>query len=562
MRSRFLLPILLAVTAALGAAAPAHAVEVGLNKTLGNTVPFADKTKDLGAGWVRIWGEWEDAEPAPGQWRPDVINNMNADANAVKAKGLKVLMVIHRSPAWASNGKGGTAPPTDPRTFGRAMGELAGRVPAVDAWELWNEEDSERFFAGGADPAKYAAMVKSAYPAIKAAQPSDVVVTGATTGNNYEFIEDLYDHGLKGHFDAIATHTDTACLIDGANRLYREPDGRLGRYIFSSYREIHEVMQRHGDGGKPIWMTELGWATHSTAPKSCDVGKWAGQKAAGVTEAQQAEFLTQAYQCLASDPYVGVAFWFGLQDVPGGPSGGHGLFRNDGVAKPAVSAFRALSRGIKPVRCGGLIDQSGPQIKVRAPQDGLVFRKEMGIDVKATDPGGVGIKGVELRIDGRFYRYFGDGNAKMPILWDSREWRNGTKHRLTFVAEDSAGNEATRTLTVKKVKRLPKAPTVASVTVTPVDATTVRVTGEVSTPRAQAARVSGKALVVFHKRKGTRWKRVHKVKRGANRSVDVTKALAAGHWRVKLVYKGKKRFKKSVSAPVEFDIGTAPVPAG
>ena len=102
MRSRILLPILLAVTATLGAAAPAHALEVGLNKTLGNTVPFADKTKELGAGWVRIWGEWEDAEPAKGQWRPDVINNMNADANAAKAKGLKVLMVIQRSPAWAS----------------------------------------------------------------------------------------------------------------------------------------------------------------------------------------------------------------------------------------------------------------------------------------------------------------------------------------------------------------------------------------------------------------------------------------------------------------------------
>ena len=44
------------------------------------------------------------------------------------------------------------------------------------------------FWAGGADPAKYAAMVKAAYPAIKAVQPHDVVVTGATTGNNMDFI--------------------------------------------------------------------------------------------------------------------------------------------------------------------------------------------------------------------------------------------------------------------------------------------------------------------------------------------------------------------------------------
>ena len=57
MRSRILLPILLAVTATLGAAAPAHALEVGLNKTLGNTVPFADKTKELGAEDDRPAGE-------------------------------------------------------------------------------------------------------------------------------------------------------------------------------------------------------------------------------------------------------------------------------------------------------------------------------------------------------------------------------------------------------------------------------------------------------------------------------------------------------------------------
>ena len=181
-------------------------------------------------------------------------------------------------------------------------------------------------------------------------------------------------------------------------------------------------------------------------------------------------FLAPAYRCLAADPYVGVAFWFGIQDIPGRPLRRLRPLPQHGVASrrcPPSGRSRAAS---SPARCGGLIDQSGPQIKVNAPQDGLVFRKEMGIDVKATDPGGVGIKGIELRIDGRFYRYFGDGNAKMPILWDSREWRNGTKHRLTFVAEDSAGNKATRTLTVKKVKRLPKAPTVASVTVTPVDA--------------------------------------------------------------------------------------------
>ena len=82
-------------------------------------------------------------------------------------------------------------------------------------------------------------------------------------------------------------------------------------------------------------------------------------------------------------------------------------------------------------------------------------------------------------------------------------------------------------LTVKKVRRLPKAKTVATVSVTPVDATSVRVTGGVSTTKAQAARVTGKAFLVFDRLEGTKWKRMHKVRRGAGRSVDVTKVARA-----------------------------------
>ena len=90
----------------------------------------------------------------------------------------------------------------------------------------------------------------------------------------------------------------------------------------------------------------------------------------------------------------------------------------------------------------------------------------------------------------------------MPILWDSREWRNGTTHKLTFVAEDAAGNKASMTPHRQEGEAAPEGPTVASVGVTPVDATTVRVTGGVSTTKAQAARVSGKAFVVFQKLRG------------------------------------------------------------
>ena len=557
MPSRILLTLSLCTVALLALAGPAAALETGVNETINATKPTAESAAGLRAGWVRLWASWEQAEPAKGQFKPDIIYNMNAGADAAKAKGLKVLMVVQRSPAWASGGKGGTTPPSNPADFGRAMGELAKRVPAVDAWELWNEEDGQMFWAGGADPAKYAAMVKAAYPAIKAVQPHDVVVTGATTGNNMDFIAALYDHGIKGSFDAVAVHTDTACLINAPGVFYRDERGRIGQFSFTGYREVHAVMRRHGDGDKPIWMTELGWGTESTAPGSCNVGKWAGQKALGVSEEQQAQFLAEAYRCLAADPFVTHAFWFGIQDIPGSPyPGGLGLYRHDGSAKPSVAAFAALAGGVPPEPCGGVVDNSGPEIAVSQPLDGVKFVDMIDVQAKGVDPpGGVGIARIKFYVDGKFERTSGNGEFDISPFWDSRYWKRG-KHTLTFKAIDAADNVVTKSITVYKVKRLPRVRTSSTLTLERLDPSTVRLTGAVSSPQAHAAtRLRGKAFVVLQKQGKQRWRTVHELRRAATKPVSVTKRLQAGRWRAHLRYPGVRGFKASRSRPVRFRIG-------
>jgi hypothetical protein len=559
MRGRICLSALLALLCLPLLATPAGALEVGVVETLGQTKPTAQTAAALGANWVRLWATWEGAQPSgPGAWDAEAIRNANLAVSQAKARGLKVLMVVQRSPAWASGGRGGIHPPTDPATFGAAMGGFARRVPGVDAWELWNEEDAHMFWAGGADPARYAAMVKAAYPAIKAAQPHDVVVTGATTGNNMDFIADLYAHGVKGSFDAVGVHTDTACLVSGPGEYYRDERGRIGQYTFSAFREVHAVMRRHGDGAKPIWMTELGWGTETTAPGSCNVGKWAGQKPLGVSEARQADFLRQAYSCLAADPIVTVAFWFGIQDIPGSPyPGGYGLYRHDGSAKPSAAAFKALAGGIPPVRCGGVVDVSGPQIEIAQPLDGLKFVDMIDIDAIGVDSaGGVGIARMKMYADGRFERTFGDGHAHISPWWPSRYWRLG-RHTLTFKAIDEAGNTIKKSVTVHKVKRLPKVATSSTLALEQIDATTVKVTGAVRSRTAQAATsLRGKAFVVFQRRAhGKRkWRTVHRIGRRADKPVAVTQGLEPGAWRVFLHYPGRTGFKKSRSKPLRFAI--------
>ena len=64
-------------------------------------------------------------------------------------------------------------------------------------------------------------------------------------------------------------HTDTACLLTSPAEFYREPNGRVGRFSFTGYREVHDVMAANGDGAKGVWMTEIGWNTGSRKPSSC-----------------------------------------------------------------------------------------------------------------------------------------------------------------------------------------------------------------------------------------------------------------------------------------------------
>jgi hypothetical protein len=292
---------------------------------------------------------------------------------------------------------------------------------------------------------------------------------------------------------------------------------------------------------------------------------WAGQKPLGVTEQQQAEFLSQAFGCLAADPYIGAAFWFGMQDIPSKYPGGHGLYRYDGSAKPSAAAFKAVARGVSPQQCGGVIDTTGPDIVIAKPTDGAKFVEMFPLDAKAVEgPGGVGVQKIEIYVDGKFSRSDGDGHAQMEYFWPSREWKNGSTHTLTIKAWDEADNSTSKSITVTKVKHLPKVHTSAALGFEQLDATTVRVTGQVTSAKAHAAaKLRGRAFVVFQKkvmRKNGRlkWKTKHRVAGKARKLITVTKKLTPGSWRVYLRYPGRKGFKKTRSKPIRFKIA-APV---
>ena len=119
----------------------------------------------------------------------------------------------------------------------------------------------------------------------------------------------------------------------------------VNRYYFLGFTSVHAVMVAHGDGAKPIFMTELGW---SSTTATCEMGAWAGKKPAGVAPATQAAFLTAAYRCLAARRYryVAAALWFDLFDNGTGPRmiDNYGLLTASIAPKPAFGAFLEAAR--------------------------------------------------------------------------------------------------------------------------------------------------------------------------------------------------------------------------
>ena len=290
---------------------------------------IAAKLGAAGVRSVRIDLGWSSFQPS-GPRRMDGWYTRLADrcVNLARAQGMEVLATLMWTPDWANRGRGATMPPTRMRDFARfarwAARHFRGRVAA---WEIWNEPEGPNFWRG--TPARYARMLRAAYPAIKAGDPRAKVVFGGNSDASPRWLAAAYRAGAKGAFDVMASHPYWG---DAA------PDDA---WLLMHATQLHALMARHGDGAKPIWFTEFGWSVHEDRP---ELPPW--QR--GVTADEQAAYLTSAVGLItARYPYVEKAFWYKDAARPGDDEmhSGYGLLKADLSPRPAYWALKTLLLG-------------------------------------------------------------------------------------------------------------------------------------------------------------------------------------------------------------------------
>jgi hypothetical protein len=275
--------------------------------------PIADLNSDFdaiaatGAQWVRfdfMWGVVQSNGPNSWDW-----STIDRGVNAAKARGLKVLATLAYTPPWArpAGASSDKWAPTNPDDFVRfARAAVARYAPqGVHAYQIWNEPNTG-FWSPKPDPAAYTELLRRSYPAIHEVDPQATVVVGglaavgptldweATGGaelSAWRFLTRMYAAGAAGYFDAFAHHP------------YGIPGGPTGTGTWNAFGQsqaLHDLMASHGDGAKKIWGTEAGYYTGT--------GTW------GVSEATQAQYMTDYVRLWTQRSYTGPIFIYSLRD--------------------------------------------------------------------------------------------------------------------------------------------------------------------------------------------------------------------------------------------------------
>lgn len=203
-------------------------------------------------GYARLWDAkvlWRDLEPAKGQWNFVLLDRYVDEANK---RGIKVLLTLGQPPQWAAlrpeaqspYGDGASSEPRSIDDWRNYVTTLARRYEGrIHAYEVWNEVNVKHFWVG--DFQKLVELEKVVVEAVKATDPSAIVLSASIQGGAFRALDAYFKAGGGRYADAISYHFYAPT---------EEPEALPERI-----RRVREIMTRYGLAGKPLWNTEFGW---------------------------------------------------------------------------------------------------------------------------------------------------------------------------------------------------------------------------------------------------------------------------------------------------------------
>ena len=318
-------------------------------------LPWSRLARDAGARVNRWQFSWPQMERSRGLVDPSSVDPAIA---AAAANDFVILGVLVGTPSWAAGGEAGQPPANLELPFTHPDNHWARFVynmvlhyrDRVRYWEIWNEPNLREFWSGS--PEQYYRLLKVAYQAARAADPTALVLFGGLSGQDTVFLErvlqvgdaDPEAEGAGHYFDVFAWHA--------YSRATQHHDGTVA---------FRDQLARHGLS-KPIWITESNipaWNDPSICGENCAPTQWEA------TAEEQASYILQAfgYGLAAGVRHMSI---YRASDV--GEASAWGLLRNDGAARPAYHAYSTVHRYLDGAETATLFRGEGfERVEVLAP---------------------------------------------------------------------------------------------------------------------------------------------------------------------------------------------------
>jgi hypothetical protein len=163
----------------------------------------------------------------------------------LKAKGVTDLTyTFSQTPTWAGGGANNDAAPSSNQylsSFATAVAQraIADGLP-IRNWETWNEPNSGVGSWTGTN-AQMVAMARTIHSAVKAVDPSYLVLTPSPQGDATSWMSSYLTAGGGAYADVMAFHGYTSSAPETIATL------------IDSYKSVFAT---YGQSGKPIWDTE------------------------------------------------------------------------------------------------------------------------------------------------------------------------------------------------------------------------------------------------------------------------------------------------------------------
>ncbi|MFH0855520.1 MAG: beta-galactosidase [Candidatus Omnitrophota bacterium] len=281
--------------------------------------------KEAHVGWVRMDFIWDDIEPVEGKF---IFDKYDQIVELLSKNNIHMLGILDYSAGWAAACKKWNCPPKNNALFVKyAVMVITRYKNKIKYWEVWNEPDSGAYWSQQDGLKGYCALLKSTYLAAKKADPDCKILNGGLALGPAS-INLLYDNGAKDYFDILNIH------------FFENPlHGReVIKGVVNYPKLAYKIMKRNGDGGKKIWITEIGCPGLKRGIKTDNW--WLGDNPG---EKQQAQWLKEVYAELLKDKNVDKVFWAFFRDCSGHWGNGvdyFGLIRWDYSLKPAFQVYK------------------------------------------------------------------------------------------------------------------------------------------------------------------------------------------------------------------------------